>query len=194
MNRIKFILPFIISIITMANIHAKLPYESDYDHSFVVAGGKQWYESSFINSSEAFTFSYIYRNKISFGVSHRDFTTTFIYVDSSNLSDIVHSGTAYGRSNYINLDPYYNIFVQINPMNLLQIEVPFSLSVFGAYQFHDSHKNVVLTAHFYKKIELSKKDSVQPTFSIGYRDISIFNRSEERRVGKECRSRWSPYH
>ena len=22
----------------------------------------------------------------------------------------------------------------------------------------------------------------------------IYNRSEERRVGKECRSRWSPYH
>src|SRR5258707_13437126 len=26
-----------------------------------------------------------------------------------------------------------------------------------------------------------------------YRDVSAF-RSEERRVGKECRSRWSPYH
>ena len=24
--------------------------------------------------------------------------------------------------------------------------------------------------------------------------LSIKNRSEERRVGKECRSRWSPYH
>src|SRR2546426_7420896 len=24
--------------------------------------------------------------------------------------------------------------------------------------------------------------------------ISLTNRSEERRVGKECRSRWSPYH
>src|SRR5258706_1892975 len=24
--------------------------------------------------------------------------------------------------------------------------------------------------------------------------IDTFNRSEERRVGKECRSRWSPYH
>ena len=24
--------------------------------------------------------------------------------------------------------------------------------------------------------------------------IAIFSRSEERRVGKECRSRWSPYH
>ena len=25
-------------------------------------------------------------------------------------------------------------------------------------------------------------------------DLSHINRSEERRVGKECRSRWSPYH
>ena len=25
-------------------------------------------------------------------------------------------------------------------------------------------------------------------------DACDFNRSEERRVGKECRSRWSPYH
>ena len=24
--------------------------------------------------------------------------------------------------------------------------------------------------------------------------VNAFNRSEERRVGKECRSRWSPYH
>ena len=26
------------------------------------------------------------------------------------------------------------------------------------------------------------------------RDLLRYNRSEERRVGKECRSRWSPYH
>ena len=25
-------------------------------------------------------------------------------------------------------------------------------------------------------------------------DESVYGRSEERRVGKECRSRWSPYH
>ena len=25
-------------------------------------------------------------------------------------------------------------------------------------------------------------------------DIEVAERSEERRVGKECRSRWSPYH
>ena len=28
----------------------------------------------------------------------------------------------------------------------------------------------------------------------GQRDDVIASRSEERRVGKECRSRWSPYH
>ena len=26
------------------------------------------------------------------------------------------------------------------------------------------------------------------------REYAYFSRSEERRVGKECRSRWSPYH
>ena len=30
--------------------------------------------------------------------------------------------------------------------------------------------------------------------SVAYDDESVFGRSEERRVGKECRSRWSPYH
>src|SRR5256884_4365605 len=28
----------------------------------------------------------------------------------------------------------------------------------------------------------------------GVRNVTIVRRSEERRVGKECRSRWSPYH
>src|ERR1035438_6228710 len=29
---------------------------------------------------------------------------------------------------------------------------------------------------------------------VGYDMMAVSNRSEERRVGKECRSRWSPYH
>src|SRR2546427_9885605 len=31
-------------------------------------------------------------------------------------------------------------------------------------------------------------------YTVGVDGISLFMRSEERRVGKECRSRWSPYH
>src|SRR3712207_7535864 len=30
--------------------------------------------------------------------------------------------------------------------------------------------------------------------SLRVRDVDLEDRSEERRVGKECRSRWSPYH
>ena len=29
---------------------------------------------------------------------------------------------------------------------------------------------------------------------IGETKVNVISRSEERRVGKECRSRWSPYH
>ena len=32
------------------------------------------------------------------------------------------------------------------------------------------------------------------TIAFGVCLFYVFNRSEERRVGKECRSRWSPYH
>ena len=31
-------------------------------------------------------------------------------------------------------------------------------------------------------------------FENGKVDVDALKRSEERRVGKECRSRWSPYH
>ena len=31
-------------------------------------------------------------------------------------------------------------------------------------------------------------------FACGKKDYVTTDRSEERRVGKECRSRWSPYH
>ena len=43
---------------------------------------------------------------------------------------------------------------------------------------------------FYEKEKLIEPSRNE---SNGYRDYSE-NRSEERRVGKECRSRWSPYH
>ena len=41
-------------------------------------------------------------------------------------------------------------------------------------------------------LEISVKDDM--IILTKYEPVDIFNRSEERRVGKECRSRWSPYH
>ena len=45
--------------------------------------------------------------------------------------------------------------------------------------------------------QANKTKNAPKTGKAGSRDsleISSFGRSEERRVGKECRSRWSPYH
>ena len=49
-----------------------------------------------------------------------------------------------------------------------------------------------------------ERDSAQPrlleailykdNFNRAYKRVKANKRSEERRVGKECRSRWSPYH
>ena len=40
--------------------------------------------------------------------------------------------------------------------------------------------------------EFNRKDNA--TIHRGVYELSAKARSEERRVGKECRSRWSPYH
>ena len=45
------------------------------------------------------------------------------------------------------------------------------------------------------QIEPSKGDvTITPGQRLSFLEQDHFKRSEERRVGKECRSRWSPYH
>ena len=46
-------------------------------------------------------------------------------------------------------------------------------------------------------LESGKTKFIQETFedpNFDSGDKTVLKRSEERRVGKECRSRWSPYH
>ena len=47
-----------------------------------------------------------------------------------------------------------------------------------------------------KEIVINTLDlnKAQDIITIDLKDKSSMARSEERRVGKECRSRWSPYH
>ena len=42
--------------------------------------------------------------------------------------------------------------------------------------------------------EYCHKCHIEPSFIDLLEEGGLINRSEERRVGKECRSRWSPYH
>ena len=49
--------------------------------------------------------------------------------------------------------------------------------------------------HYYTAEPASAHRPGEVRFRYGRRFAAIVqNRSEERRVGKECRSRWSPYH
>ena len=49
-----------------------------------------------------------------------------------------------------------------------------------------------------KILDLITEEMEQAFADAGYEKelarVTLSNRSEERRVGKECRSRWSPYH
>src|SRR3712207_5466649 len=57
---------------------------------------------------------------------------------------------------------------------------------------YEAAKESTLTAFYTLKTVI---DGVYRTLSdIGFKSGNILERSEERRVGKECRSRWSPYH
>ena len=44
------------------------------------------------------------------------------------------------------------------------------------------------------KINVNLRQLLSIVVSAAQNDAQIRHRSEERRVGKECRSRWSPYH
>ena len=50
---------------------------------------------------------------------------------------------------------------------------------------------IVKTKDISYEITIENIDSIMEIYN---NDPMIFRRSEERRVGKECRSRWSPYH
>jgi len=58
-------------------------------------------------------------------------------------------------------------------------------------RLHIADRNAPKPSHFNGRGSTPAQTSVKPHDA---NEIVVLNRSEERRVGKECRSRWSPYH
>ena len=64
----------------------------------------------------------------------------------------------------------------------------------------DIHLDSALTTHLDKEKARTRRKEILDTFRrmlvyASDNDVqAVIIRSEERRVGKECRSRWSPYH
>jgi len=54
--------------------------------------------------------------------------------------------------------------------------------------------DLMLDEYVYGDIERISPEAPVPVLRVVRREDRLGGRSEERRVGKECRSRWSPYH
>ena len=70
---------------------------------------------------------------------------------------------------------------QLSPKEMLEF------GVFGGWYFKTKDNMKEFPADWFKNAKLS-----QNGFNVNLNKFGV--RSEERRVGKECRSRWSPYH
>ena len=83
---------------------------------------------------------------------------------------------------------WYNLVQELKKLN-------YDITVFSFGYEHKIIEKDNFTEIIWKNtsfLDLFKQSSLQD-YSKGVIDSSN-NRSEERRVGKECRSRWSPYH
>src|SRR2546430_13591180 len=67
---------------------------------------------------------------------------------------------------------------------------------FGSWLFGIAHQKCIQRWRKQSREEMLREElaGTPVEFEIGPDDWLIRERSEERRVGKECRSRWSPYH
>src|ERR1035441_1310038 len=76
-------------------------------------------------------------------------------------------------------------FAQSLPMALCFYFLP---TLYSAYYFGRRHATLTAFASVFLVVLLNFVNNLIPAFN------NLIPRSEERRVGKECRSRWSPYH
>ena len=67
---------------------------------------------------------------------------------------------------------------------------------------HTKHEPIYITKNGYGDLVIMSIEAYEEMLETAHTDAAISesekefarSRSEERRVGKECRSRWSPYH
>src|SRR2546422_11725387 len=69
-----------------------------------------------------------------------------------------------------------------------------SLDLVRDLPVHQSRRNVPVKISLTKRNALHLIERAQDLFIRLHSQRAEEDRSEERRVGKECRSRWSPYH
>ena len=123
----------------------------------------------------------ILTNKYSEGYPGKRYYKGNEYIDEIELEAIDRAKKLFGV-NYVNVQPYSG-----SPANMA---VHMALLDYG-----DSTLGMSMDSggHLTHGAKVSFSGKYYNSFSYGVDDNGT-TRSEERRVGKECRSRWSPYH
>src|SRR3712207_9232339 len=91
------------------------------------------------------------------------------------------------------LFPYTTLFRSAGHATQLEMAVEVGNGRVGCARFVDRYANQGLTEvvlHGARNVDAGRLGRLGREWTIGEKT----QRSEERRVGKECRSRWSPYH
>src|SRR5690554_7597953 len=87
--------------------------------------------------------------------------------------------------------PFYQRLRRIKQLGMSHLVYPGALHTRFHHALGATHlMTKAIQALRYKEIAISEEEETAVLIAILLHDI----RSEERRVGKECRSRWSPYH
>ena len=93
-------------------------------------------------------------------------------------------------SKLLNLDATSQLYRDVEAVSNHLINPNFRIAVFGPFNHGKSTLLNALLGNKTLPIDLIPTTGAAITVKYG----NELQRSEERRVGKECRSRWSPYH
>ena len=76
-------------------------------------------------------------------------------------------------------------------------EIDALTDLYGQKKFEKDVEGYIRTGRKVAVLEVNETELLRAMYEASYNEniyAVILDRSEERRVGKECRSRWSPYH
>ena len=72
--------------------------------------------------------------------------------------------------------------------------VAFPLAICGLFLWRRDYAAIEPVSHAFDRFSQEFVLMILASFLVPICTLAYATRSEERRVGKECRSRWSPYH
>ena len=128
-------------------------------------------------------FAFLYRCALAFGVDVTDL------IEGSSPKLRAYTVTRAGAGQKIEQAHemiYYNMAAGF------QNRIADPLFVENKYSDEAFYSDIELTSHVGQECDLVIRGSMK--VQVGEHTELLHERSEERRVGKECRSRWSPYH